>query len=244
MNITSTIRGKGNKIKRAHPIESFPYHRTRVTRFKFQTRQTPMAANSAPLSAFQSPSKSSRFSLDSSNHSNGKLSIKRRLCRDYSSTNRPSRIINGIFDDLGGAWLESTSSDRDIIAQAYDLMVHSTLGPCINRLDFSCLDKNHPPPSSIPSPTIVESEDLYAASISAKKLLGKDWFGLKIVGFVRGWILHFYFYNTGGNCLLYDRFLRTISKRWRMIGKLNWYWKISLVFGIMRIDFNKSLSIP
>lgn len=174
MNITSTIRGKGNKIKHAHPIESFPYHRTRVTRFKFQTRQTPMAANSAPLSAFQSPSKSSRSSLDSSNHSNGKLSIKRRLCRDYSSTNRPSRIINGIFDDLGGAWLESTSSDRDVIAQAYDLMVHSTLGPCINRLDFSCLDKNHPPPSFIPSPTIVESEDLYAASISAEKLLGKD----------------------------------------------------------------------
>lgn len=95
-----TIGRKGKKINRPNTS-----HRTRVTRFKFQTRQTPMAANRARFNLPQS-----LLSIPS-NHSNGKPSIKRRLCRDYSSTNRPSRIINGIFDDLGGAWLESTSSD-------------------------------------------------------------------------------------------------------------------------------------
>lgn len=80
MNITSTITGRENKINRTHPIEPPPPIPHRYS-FKFQTRQTPMAANSSPLSAFQSPSKSSRSPPDSSNHSNSKLPIKRRLCR-------------------------------------------------------------------------------------------------------------------------------------------------------------------
>lgn len=72
-------------------------------------------------------------------------------------------------------------------------MVHSTLGPCINRLDLSssCLDKNHPPRR------LSDRWIFMLRPYRRRNWLGKQQFGLRIIGFVKdsGWILYFYSYN-------------------------------------------------